>query len=364
MDFYNFNKEITISLCMIVKNEEDVIARCINSIKDAIDEIIIVDTGSNDNTIELALSLGAKVYNYKWNDDFGAARNYAFSKATMEYIMWLDADDIIKEKDLKRILNLKKNFDTDIESVNMRYVVSIDKDGNESYVVKRNRIVKREIGFRWIGFIHEFLAVSNKVLYTDIQIFHQKEKEKTDRNIRIYKEALKNGVILSTRDKFYYSNELYHNGFYEEAIEAYNVFLQDPEAWIEDIKTALISLSKCYELIGNDKMRIDTLLSSFKYMTPRSDYCCEIGYYFLDKKEYNKAIHWYKLATDSNDKETIGLLDHGTYTWIPNLQLCVCYFNLGDYEKSNYYNEQAAKYVPSNSSVIHNRKLFKNKKIG
>ena len=89
-----------ISLCMIVKNEENVIDRCLNCVKDVVDEMIIVDTGSTDNTIAKAESLGAKIYNFQWIDDFAEARNFSFSKATKDYILWLDADDVLEEDDI------------------------------------------------------------------------------------------------------------------------------------------------------------------------------------------------------------------------------------------------------------------------
>ena len=79
---------MTISLCMIVKNEEDVIERCLSSAKDVIDEIIIVDTGSTDSTKSIAQKYTDKVYDFKWCDDFSKARNFSFSKATMDYCMW------------------------------------------------------------------------------------------------------------------------------------------------------------------------------------------------------------------------------------------------------------------------------------
>ena len=84
-----------ISLCMIVRDEHEVLARCLSSVCDAVDEIVIVDTGSQDDTRDIALRYTDKVYEFKWQDDFAAARNYAFDMAHGDYLMWLDADDVI-----------------------------------------------------------------------------------------------------------------------------------------------------------------------------------------------------------------------------------------------------------------------------
>ena len=88
----------TISLCMIVRDEEAALGRCLESVKDAVEEIIVVDTGSVDRTKEIAARFTDKVYDFVWVDDFAAARNFAFSKATMEYCMWLDAEDVYKRQ--------------------------------------------------------------------------------------------------------------------------------------------------------------------------------------------------------------------------------------------------------------------------
>ncbi len=89
----------SISLCMIVKNESQVIERCLKCVSDLVDEIVIVDTGSTDDTMSIARKFTDSIYEFPWIDDFSAARNFSFSKATKEYIMWLDADDIILDED-------------------------------------------------------------------------------------------------------------------------------------------------------------------------------------------------------------------------------------------------------------------------
>ena len=92
------NKQgITISLCMIVRDEEETIARCLETVEKIVDEIIVVDTGSVDRTKEIVEKYTSNIYDFQWIDDFAAARNFSFSKATQEYILWLDADDVLLE---------------------------------------------------------------------------------------------------------------------------------------------------------------------------------------------------------------------------------------------------------------------------
>ena len=112
---------ITISLCMIVKNEESVLERCLDSLKGLMDEIIIVDTGSTDKTKEIALRYTDKVYDFKWCDDFSAARNYASSFATCEYIYTADADEVLDEENRRGFMQLKEALMPQIDIVQMLY---------------------------------------------------------------------------------------------------------------------------------------------------------------------------------------------------------------------------------------------------
>src|SRR4051794_40673333 len=87
------NPDQKLSLCMIVKNESKHLANCLESVEGVVDEIIIVDTGSTDDTVEIAKSYGAKVYHYEWNDNFSDARNESIKYATGDWILVLDADE-------------------------------------------------------------------------------------------------------------------------------------------------------------------------------------------------------------------------------------------------------------------------------
>jgi glycosyltransferase involved in cell wall biosynthesis len=88
----------TVSVCLIVKNEEAVLKRCLDSLKDIADEYVIVDTGSDDSTKEIASAYTDRIYDLEWTDDFAAARNYAFSKCSCDYIYSADADEMLDDK--------------------------------------------------------------------------------------------------------------------------------------------------------------------------------------------------------------------------------------------------------------------------
>ena len=121
---------VTISLCMIVKNEAEVLARCLDSAGGIADEIIVVDTGSTDATKEIAGRYTGRVYDFPWNDDFAAARNFSFSRAEMDYCMWLDADDVIAPQDRLALLALKQSLDPTVDVVMMKYHAAFDQSGN------------------------------------------------------------------------------------------------------------------------------------------------------------------------------------------------------------------------------------------
>ena len=120
---------------MIVKNEENTIERCINSVKDIVDEIIIVDTGSTDNTLSILNKLNITPYKFNWTNNFSSARNYSFSKATKDYILWLDADDILSPNDLNKFKSLKSTLTEDIDSVSMNYILSTNSQNEPIFIL-------------------------------------------------------------------------------------------------------------------------------------------------------------------------------------------------------------------------------------
>ena len=200
---------ITVSLCMIVKNEEEHLPRCLRSVRDLVEEIIIVDTGSTDGTKELAASFGAKLYDFAWCDDFSAARNFSFSKAAADYCMWLDADDVLADKDREAFLCMKDTLPADTDVVMMRYHTAFDDIGTPTFSYWRERLLRRSANFRREGAVHEAISPRGNILYAEAAVSHRETKPgDPDRNLRIYEKQRKAGNRFSPREQFYFAREL------------------------------------------------------------------------------------------------------------------------------------------------------------
>lgn len=351
---------ISLSLCMIVKNEHDTLARCLDCAKQIADEIIIVDTGSTDDTKKIALKYTDKVYDFEWVYDFAKARNFSFSKATKDYIMWLDADDVILDEDIEKIKILKKILTPDIDMVMFKYNLNLDENGIPALSFYRERIVKRSKGYKWVSPIHEVIPRSGKVLYEDISITHKKlHPSDSKRNITIFENMKKEGIKFDARQTFYYARELMYAKRFEESINEYNTFLTLPDAWIENKISACLDLYSIYLNLGNESQALSCLFKSFEYDIPRAEVCCNIGVYFISKKLYSIAIFWLEQALSKKyDISSGGFFSKDYYDFIPYIELCVCHYYLGNTDLAIEYNEKAGGIKPNDKSYLNNKTFF------
>jgi len=350
---------ITISLCMIVKNEQDTLARCLKSVKNIVDEIIIVDSGSSDKTKEIAANFTPNIYDFKWIDDFSAARNYSFSKATKEYIFWLDADDVILEEDRLKLINLKQTMDKNIDVVMMKYNYSFDSQGNVTLSHFRERLLKRRRHFKWIDPVHECIVFEGNILRTDICITHKKIHSNSRRNLIILQKMMADGKKFSSRNLFYYARELHLNKIYDHAIIYFSKFLETEEGTENENIHACIDLADCYNSINDKKNYLKTLLRCFEYDVPQPEVCCNLGYYYKDIENYEKAIFWFELATHLKRYSSIWVtVRHDYWGYIPYVELSICNFKIGNVEAAIKYNNKAAECKPNDSLIKNNKKFL------
>lgn len=348
-------KEITLSLAMIVKNEESILDRCL-SCSNIFDEIIIVDTGSTDKTKEVASKYTNKIYDFEWIDNFSAARNFAFEQATCDYIMWLDADDIILEDDRRKLIELKKDFDTSIDMAVM-WLDYTDGNGKSLLRYRRERVIRNDEKFKWIEPVHECIPFQGKVENFEITTTHSPKhsEELSTRNIDIYEKQEK----LSPRSLFYYARELRDHGKWNQAFNAYSRFMGLNQGWPADSIQSCIDLYDISLKLDSEEVGIGWLLRSLKYGFPSAEVCCRLGDIHFRKENYTVAKHWYELATNVELSDSdFGFHRPDYATYIPYMQLCVIYDKLGDKKKAFDYHNLAKLVKPDSPQVAYNEDYF------
>lgn len=180
-----------ITLSMIVKNEEKTLGTCLKSVRDFVQEIIIIDTGSIDHTREIAASFGAKLQEFAWVDDFSAARNFALSFVKTPWTLWADADDLILNPELLPTITQQAHKDR------ADSIWSIYKQDASCYQ-RRLQLFKTK-NYTWKGVVHESPQPKNQhnslSVLSDLVVLHRKPLERCPIAARQYLD------ILLTKDK-------------------------------------------------------------------------------------------------------------------------------------------------------------------
>ncbi|MCZ8519841.1 MULTISPECIES: tetratricopeptide repeat-containing glycosyltransferase family 2 protein [Paenibacillus] len=180
---------VQLSLTMIVKNEAQDLARCLHSAKDLVDEIVIVDTGSTDETKAIALSFGARVFDYEWKHDFSDARNYALRQSTGDWNLVLDADEYILNDCRAQV----REFIAAGRAVGR--IKRIDKFEQNGEVMESQVFISRLFprGAYYQGIIHEQVITDLPAVNTPIEVYHDGyfRRNKSDRNLKLLQEAVK-----------------------------------------------------------------------------------------------------------------------------------------------------------------------------
>jgi glycosyltransferase involved in cell wall biosynthesis len=183
----------TLSLCMIVKNEEKHLARCLNSVKDVVDEIVIVDTGSTDSTLEIAELFNASIFRFNWINDFSVARNFALSKCQSDWILYLDADEELNQNCIEE---LKERVEDKSAAINC-IVKSLTAEESKIGLMKYPRLFPNDSRIKFEGKVHEQIQNSldrYKIPLVDstIEIIHygyilddKSAKIKLERNLNL-----------------------------------------------------------------------------------------------------------------------------------------------------------------------------------
>lgn len=332
----------TISACMIVKNEEKFLPQCLESIKDVVDEIVIVDTGSTDNTVEIAKRYTDKVYFHEWQNNFSEARNFALQFATCEWILQIDADEKLEQEDIPVLRAVLKH--KEFNSIFVALMSEIPEGISKSYF---QRIYRRGKA-HYEGIVHNQLICEGDALITEIRLHHYGYNLSEDKMKAKYKRTeslLKQQVSEDPNNIFAWMNlvRIYKcQKLWEDAVNtAENVLKSnkdiDPTSYqmmMYDMGFSLFMMEQyekseevCMELIKNYPDNLDGQFLA--------------GGINLHKKDFHKAIHHYLKYIDlierkkeKNSEFTLLIVDtYGSHADAWN-NIGYCYVELGDYERA------------------------------
>ncbi len=292
---------ITISLCMIVKNEEKVLARCLDSIADLMDEIIIVDTGSTDSTKEIARRYTDKIYDFEWNGSFADARNYSFSKASAQYIYCADADEIIDRENHERFALLKKGLLPEIDIVQMYYCNQMEFNTIYNYDKElRPKLYKRVRTFTWRNPIHEAVALQPVIYDSEIEIIHKPTGFHASRDLQAFEKMYADGLYLDARLHTLYAKELLIAGDKTNLLRAIPFFensVKDETRSTDSCLEAYCVLARAYHSKGD-------VSNFFKYALRAvtlevegcAEICLELATYFHGIRDFYEEKIWLNAA--------------------------------------------------------------------
>jgi glycosyltransferase involved in cell wall biosynthesis len=304
---------------MIVKNEERVLARCLESLRGIADEIIVVDTGSTDRTKDIAGEFTKQIYDFAWCDDFAAARNYSFSLAHCDYIYVVDADEMLDEQNRQEFIKLKALLLPEIDIVQMNYRTPQDYNTVENYACDlRPKLYRRLRTFKWINPVHETVQLMPVVYDSDIEILHLPEKSHSGRDFGLFLNAIKRDGGLAAETVTMYAKELLRCGTDKDFADARDFFESIYEQNITDESTCI--LARCARLSGD----LDTFFSvAIKNVATGgcSEVMCELGEYYMSRGNYEEAQLWFYNAAF----EVEPVLNIDTHEIIPYRALEKCY---------------------------------------
>ena len=362
-------KEPTISLCMITKNEEHFLPQCLESVKGIVDEIIIVDTGSTDKTIEIAKEYGAKVYNFPWENNFSQARNEFLKYVTSDWILVLDADEVLapeSKNNLKELIKLPVLQLTGYQVKIRNYTQeNSEMDSVEHYTM---RIFPNSPKLRYTGVIHEQMEhvegknKLDKLITNDIIILHygyerklMTERGKSDRNL----EMLEHAIQEEKENPFHYFNlGLTYKvaGKLEESLEALQTSIKmckDKEQFPTYISATYSYLLSVLDELLRFEEAIEVAKEAEKFTYNNGDYWINLGTAYTATGEYDKAVEAYKKASSLRTEEFTSLVyDKGATTWKPYAGLGNVYLFQKDLNKAFSYWKRALKEYPQNKPLL------------
>jgi glycosyltransferase involved in cell wall biosynthesis len=326
---------VRLSLAVVTRDHAATIGRALESAASFCDEMIVLDVGSRDATIDIARSHGVVLHQTKWNDDYAAARNESFAHCTGDWIMWLNADDVVPETSLGAFHAIKAVLAERMPQADVivaPYQWRLDESGTPVVTFQRERLVRRAAGLQWEGRVQERLRIPGDRFGTTGDLIVQRLpdparlKRDVDHEIEVLEELVTAGDN-SPRVLFGYANGLYDQGRYGEAVETYGRYLAvDPHG--ADRYWAQIFLAECFIVLEDEEAARDVALGAVGEDGSRAEGYMVLGRLAFAEEAWEEAVPMLMAATAAT-KPQFGLLRESDYSWGPWDYLAVCYDKLG-----------------------------------
>jgi glycosyltransferase involved in cell wall biosynthesis len=325
----------TISVCMIVKNEERFLENCLNSIKNLADEIIIVDTGSTDNTKRIAEKFTDKIFDFKWTSDFSEARNFSLSKASGDWILVIDADESINQKDIEKIKKILEEPEANAyhliwrDYTNKTGVLGWKSSHNDEYPESKTaagfsehrvlRLFENKKEYFFEGKIHETVQNSiektgGKIFLSDIVIHHQgnlrKEHEILEKKEK-YSEMLKERLGENEKEKFFVLFEIARELAIKQDFTKAKEYLQQSIELNSEFSPTLVMLGAIFILEKKFNEAEKLLKKAVVIDSMNADIHANLGVIYSEKQEYSKAIRKFERAIELNPKSADNFFNLG-----------------------------------------------------
>lgn len=314
----------SLSLSMIVKNEEKHLARCLSSVKDVVDEIVIVDTGSTDKTIEIAESFGAKVFHFEWINDFSAARNFSLSKCTGKWILYLDADEELSKNSVEELNKIKIQSAAGVNCS----VISPGTKFSSSSIFRYPRLFANVNGIKFSGKVHEqildsLMTLKLSIVDSNIEIIHhgysvdeETLKIKKERNLSLLLSI--DDKTASNYDKLKLIHTLLSLKKYDEAEKRLNDFLKSKKLFAEYNGIAYLHFANLRFEQNNLTEALEYAIKAKKFLNQKAELDYLLYLIYIRLKKYHEAYKYLisaisenqLLITNSKSFKDESILDH------------------------------------------------------
>lgn len=349
-------EERKLSVCIIAKNEEENIEKCLKSLAPYPFEIVVADTGSDDRTKEIALGYTKHVYDFVWCDDFAAAKNFAVSKASHPYVMILDSDEYIETLDLRKFYDEILEHPNDVGRI-QRINILTRKNQVQEKKEWINRIFLKE-KYHYEGRIHEQVEAFAGGIYktyplplvighTGYDLPEEKKKEKAYRNIVLLKRELQMLEEKKEENKIPYILYQLGKGYYmaEEYTCACEYFAKGLSYDLNPKLEYVIDMVETYGYALINSHQPNTALffeNIYEEFGNTADFQFLMGLIYMNNARFTEAIREFQKAAEQKDCKTAGVNSYAAW-----YNIGVIYECLGDTKQAAAYYEMCGEYPPA-----------------